>query len=339
MNINKLINGIPKVDLHCHLDGSVRPSTMIDIAIKDNISLPTYDKNLLKKYICVFGKCHSLKEYLDKFKIPIAVMQNYDNIYRITLELLEDSAKQNIRYIEIRFAPFNHTSNLSANDVIKAALEARKYALKKYGIMSNLILCAMRHEPPETSIKLVNMAKNFVGIGVVAVDLAGNEEDFPPEIHKMAFKMAKYYGLHCTIHAGETGNPQNIIKAIKLLGAERIGHGVSASKNRYVVEYLRSHNIPLEMCITSNVNTSAVDSYESHPIKSYLDYGLLVTANTDNITVSNTTIINELNLLVKYQNFTSDDIKKIVKNGIQSSFLEKVDKENLYSEFINFIKG
>lgn len=339
MNLDKLLLDIPKTDLHCHLDGSIRPSTMIDIAEKDNIKLPTYDMHKLTSYTGVCGKCSSLKEYLDKFDIPIKVMQSYENIYRTTLELLEDSEKLNIKYIEIRFAPFNHTRNLSAHDVIKAALEAMQYGFKKYGILSALILCAMRHEPPEESIRLVNIAKDFAGMGVAAIDLAGNEEDFPPEIHRKAFEMARYYGLHRTVHAGETGKPENIIKSIQLLDAERIGHGIFAFKDSSVVEYLKNHNIPLEMCITSNVNTSAVSSYESHPIKTYLDNGLFVTVNTDNTTVSNTNIIDEFKFLVKYQNFTVADIKKTIKNGITASFMNQNDKEKLQMQFSDFLKN
>lgn len=339
MNLDKFLLDIPKTDLHCHLDGSIRPSTMMDIAKKDKIEIPTYDILKFTQYTGVSGKCTSLKEYLDKFNLPIKIMQSYENIYRVTMELLEDSSKLNIKYIEIRFAPFNHTKNLSVDDVIKAVLEAIKYGSKKYGIMSTLILCVMRHESPEKSIKLTDIAKDFLGMGVTAIDLAGNENDFPPELHKRAFEMAKYYGLHRTVHAGETGKPENIIKSIELLYAERIGHGIFAFKDKSVVEYLKRYNVPLEMCIKSNLDTSAVSSYESHPIKSYLDYGLFITVNTDNTTVSNTNIVDEFKRLIKYQNFTCSDIKKTIENGILASFLEKKDKEKLHTEFLNFLKN
>lgn len=339
MNLDKLLNDIPKTDLHCHLDGSVRPSTMVDIAKKDNIDIPCYDLNEFEKYVKVPEKCPSLKMYLNKFDIPVKIMQSYDNIYRVTLELIEDAAKLNICYIEIRFAPFNHTTKLTANEVIKAALEAVKYGRKKYGVISNLILCAMRHEPSERSKELVNVAKDFVGMGVSAIDLAGNEADFPPEIHKEAFEMAKHYGLHRTVHAGETGKPENIMKSITLLNAERIGHGVFAFKDSSVVEYLKENKIPLEVCITSNVNTSAVDSYKDHPVKSYLDHGIIITINTDNTTVSNTNIIDEFNHLIKYQNFNINDIENVLKNSITYSFADKEDKDILYLKFSSFINN
>ncbi|WPC40574.1 adenosine deaminase [Clostridium sp. JS66] len=334
MDYNKIIKNLPKVDLHCHLDGSLRPQTIIDIAVKENIDIPTKELKEFEKYVKVFGECNSLKDYLDKFELPIKVMQNKKNIYRITSELLEDVSKNNVKYIEIRFAPFNHIQKgLKAEEVIEAVIEAMGDGRKKYGVMSNLILCAMRHESVESSKRLVEIGKKYLGKGVVAVDLAGNEHDFPPEIHKEAFDLAQKYGFHCTIHAGETGIEKNIIKSIELLHAERIGHGVYAFKDERVVEYLKDKQIPLEMCITSNIDTKAVKAYELHPIKKYLDEGLVVTVNTDNMTVSNVSLNDEFNHLVKEQNFTLEDIKRVVKNGIETSFASEDDKNILRKQY------
>ncbi|AKA69780.1 adenosine deaminase [Clostridium scatologenes] len=339
MDYNKIIKNLPKVDLHCHLDGSLRPQTIIDIAVKENIDIPTKELKEFEKYVKVFGECNSLKDYLDKFELPINVMQNKKNIYRITSELLEDVSKDNVRYIEIRFAPFNHTQKgLKVEEVIEAAIEAMKDGRKKYGVMSNLILCAMRHESVESSKRLVEIGKKYLGKGVVAVDLAGNEHDFPPEIHKEAFDLARKYGFHCTIHAGETGIEQNIIKSIELLHAERIGHGVYAFKDEKIVKYLKDKQIPLEMCITSNIDTKAVKAYELHPIKKYLDEGLVVTVNTDNMTVSNISLNDEFNHLAKEQNFTLEDIKKVIRNGIEASFASEDDKNILRNQYEEALK-
>lgn len=338
MKLDKLIEFIPKVDIHCHLDGSIRPDTMLDLASNENIKLPAETTDSLSKYIKANEVCASLKEYLEKFNIPIRLMQSYENIYRVTYELIQDAAKQNIRYIEIRFAPLNHIQNgLSLKDVINASLEGIKYGSKKYNVMSNLILCIMRHDSPEKGEYIVRQAENFANCGVAAIDLAG-DESFPPEIHKKAFEMAKYFGIHRTVHAGETGNFENITKSIKFLDAERIGHGVYAFKSKHIMDFLAESKIPLEMCITSNINTSAVSSYVSHPIKKYLDAGIAVTVNTDNTTVSDTNIIKEYNCLVKYQHFTSSDIKKTIANGISASFLEDDDKKKLLIELDNFRK-
>ncbi len=339
MDYSKIIRDFPKVDLHCHLDGSVRPQTIIDIAIKENIAIPSRELKEFEKSVKVFGECNSLKKYLDKFELPIKVMQKEEDIYRITTELLEDVSKDNVKYIEIRFAPFNHMEKgLKAEEVIEAVLKAMKYGRKKYGVMSNLILCAMRHESVENSKLLFEIGKEYLKNGVVAVDLAGNEQDFPPEIHKEAFDLAEKYGFHCTIHAGETGIEENIIKSIEILHAERIGHGVFAFKDEKVVKYLKDKQIPLEMCITSNVGTKAVESYKTHPIKKYLDEGLIITVNTDNMTVSNVSINDEFNHLMKEQDFTLEDIKKVVKNGIEASFASEDDKNILRKEYEEALK-
>ncbi|MCI1995371.1 MAG: adenosine deaminase [Clostridium luticellarii] len=340
MNIDEIFKLIPKVDLHCHLDGSLRPKTILDIAQREKIPISDNDLDNFEEKVKVLGNCKSLKEYLNKFTLPIKIMQKEEYIYRVTTELLEDSCKKNIRYIEIRFAPLNHLENgLKPEQVIKTVLSAMDYGRKNLGIMSNLILCILRQEPAEYGIELIKKARKFLDKGVVAIDLAGNESDFPPEIHREAFKLAKEYGFHRTVHAGETGIPENIMKSIKMLYAERIGHGTYAYKDKQITKYLKETKIPLEVCITSNINTSAVSSYKEHPIKRYLDEGIVVTVNTDNTTVSNTDIIQEFKYLVEYQHFNLNDIKKVIKNGIVYSFASKTDKTNLLTEYNSFINN
>lgn len=340
MNFDKILELIPKTDLHCHLDGSLRPETILEIMYKENIPLQNRELYNFQKEVKVLGKCTSLKEYLNKFNLPIQVMQKKEYIYRVTVELLEDALKQNIKYMEIRFAPFNHLKGgLTLEQVIDTVLSAIDYGRNTLHIMSNLILCILRQDPVEKGIEIVNTAKKYTNKGVVAIDLAGNELDFPPEIHKEAFNLAKEYGIHRTVHAGETGIAENIMKSLNTLSAERIGHGTYAYKDEKILNYLKENRIPLEVCITSNVNTSAVDSYEEHPIKKYLDKGLIITVNTDNTTVSNTNIIQELQYLIKYQNFDFNDICKVVKNGIESSFASKDDTNKLYSEYCSFINS
>ncbi|MEY8000958.1 adenosine deaminase [Clostridium sp. Mt-5] len=338
MNLDEIIKLIPKTDLHCHLDGSLRPETILDIASRENIPVLSNNLNTFEKQVKVFGKCSSLKDYLDKFNLPIKIMQSEKNIYRVTTELLEDASQKNIKYIEIRFAPFNHLNDkLNPEQVVETVISAMKYNRNNLGIKSNLILCILRQEPVKYGIALVNLAKKFFGRGVVAIDLAGNESDFPPEIHRESFKLAKEYGIHRTVHAGETGISQNIIKSIKTLYAERIGHGTYAYKDNKIVEYMKENKIPLEVCMTSNVNTSAVNCYNEHPVKKYLDEGLVITVNTDNTTVSNTDIIQEFEYLVKYQNFSFGDIKKVIENGIDYSFASEEDKNDLRNEYNSFI--
>lgn len=339
MELKEVIKTLPKTELHCHLDGSIRPQTVLEIANKDKIQLPSYDINEIDKAMKIYGLVKDLKEYLTKFDIPQRVMQTKENIIRITEELLEDASKSNIKYIEIRYAPVFHTSNgLSINEVIEAVNEGVRLGYEKYGVIANQIICCMRHMKVEENIKVVESAKEFLGRGVVAIDLAGNEADFPPEIHKEVFDKAKDYGFHITIHGGETGEEQNIIKSIELLHAERIGHGVCAINDEKVVDYLVENKIPLEVCITSNVHTKIVDSFKNHPVKYYLDKGVKITLNVDNSTVSNTTLNDEYFNLIEKHNVSKEELIRIIRNGIDSAFCTIEQRKELLETFNNALE-
>ena len=336
-NYKEYIKGLPKVHLHCHIDGSVRPSTILELSKEERIELPTYNLEELNKLVKIEDKCTSLKDYLTRFSYPINVMQTSKNIRRVTLELLEDSAKENIKYIEMRFAPYLHTNKgLSSEKVLENVIEAKEEAEKLYGIKSNIIVSFLRHETEERNIEELNKIKKFIKKGVVAVDLAGNEEDFPPELFQNLFKEAKKLGLHVTIHAGETGKEENILKSIELLGAERIGHGTSAYKSLELEKFLIKNNIPLEVCVTSNYNTEIVDKKENHPVKDFLRKGIKVTISTDNNTVSNVSLTEEFINAYERLGFNKEDIKKIVKNSIEASFCSKEEKDELYNILENY---
>lgn len=339
MQVKEFAKTLPKAELHCHLDGSIRPETVLEIAKKDKIELPSYDINEIDKAMKIYGLVKDLKEYLTKFDIPQRVMQTKENIIRITEELLEDASWSNIKYIEIRYAPVFHTANgLCINEVIEAVNEGIRLGYKKYGVMANQIICCMRHMTVEENIRVVEAAKEFLGRGVVAIDLAGNEADFPPDLHKEVFDKAKDYGFHITIHGGETGEEQNIIKSIELLHAERIGHGVCAINDEKVVNYLVQHKIPLEVCVTSNVHTKIVDSFKNHPIKYYLDKGVKITLNVDNSTVSNTTLNNEYFNLIEEHHVSKEELIEIVRNGIDAAFCTIEQKKEFLDAFNNALK-
>lgn len=333
MDLREKIKNIPKAELHCHIDGSLRPSTIIELLRKNNLLLPTSNLDSMEDNFKINGNCNSLKEYLDKFDFPIKVMQKKEDLYRVTFELIEDAQKDGIRYIELRFAPYFHTAEgLKVEEVVETVLSAMKAAEKKYDIYSGLILCIMRHEPISKAIDVVNLAKRYMKNGVVAVDLAGNESDFPPEIHKAAFDIAYANGLNITIHAGETGICENIMKSISILHATRIGHGVFAYKDSKTLDYLVKNQITLEMCPKSNVDTKAVASYKNHPIKRYLESGLRITLNTDNRTVSNLNLVDEYMNLVNILGFTEAQIVQVIKNGILSSFCSEDLRNKLLKE-------
>jgi len=334
----EVLKKLPKIDLHCHLSGSIRPETILEISVKEGISVPTDIIQDFKKYVQVDSDCKSLKEYLIKFDYNLMVMQKSEYLERITYELVEDAAANNVKYIEIRFAPMLHRDKgLTIEDTVEAVIRGMRKGEKKFDIKANLLLICMRHHSLENSIEVIEKASNYIGKGVVGVDLAGNEHDFEPVIHEEAFKLAKEKGLHRTVHAGETGIPQNIVVSVEKLFAERIGHGVHAYQDEKVLGYIKEHKIPLEQCLTSNVQTKAVESYESHPIKTYLDQGIVVTINTDNMTVSNTNLNKEYKLLMDHQNFTLQDLKKTLINSIKVAFLDEDEKSKLKLKMVKDI--
>ena len=321
---------LPKVELHCHLDGSVRPQTVLDLAQAEGIDLPTYNLEDLKSYLQVPDDCPSLKVYLERFALPNKVMQTADNLYRIATELIADVAADGVKYIEIRFAPRLHMDKgLTFDEIVESLLQAIHEAPQKQGIHANLILCCMRNEDVKHSIEVVEAGQKFLGKGVVAVDLAGNEQDFPPELHKAAFDLAKEYGYHITVHAGETGIGENVEKSIQLLHAERIGHGLFCKDVPTSYNLVKSEQIPLEMCPKSNIDTKAVASYCQHPIGAFYKDGIFVTVNTDNMTVSNITETDEYEHLAECFDFNEDIFLDLYLKGVEASFASNETKEHL----------
>ena len=326
MNFKKL----PKIELHCHLDGSVRPETIIELAKIDGIKLPSYDIETIKNIMIAPMECTSLNEYLEKFEIPVAIMQSKENLKRITYELMEDSAKENIKYIEIRFAPLLHTNKgLSSEEIIQSVLEGIKEGEKNYDIKGNLILSFLRHMPAETIYEVIEAGKKYLGDGVVAIDLCASEDKGFCEKFIQPFLLGKEYGYKVTIHAGETGIGENVLDAVQMLGAERIGHGIHIKNCKEAYDIVKEKNIVLEMCPTSNVQTKAVDSFEVHPILDFHKDGIKVTINTDNRTVSNTTLTKECHVIKDNFNIDLDIYKNIYFNSVNAAFIDCQTKENL----------
>lgn len=326
----EILNQIPKIELHCHLDGSVRPETMYELLIQEDKNLEVNNIEEFKELVMIKGECNSLKQYLEKFSYPLMVMQKKENIERITYELLEDLSKHNIKYVEIRFAPFLHMEKgLNFDEVVHSVLKAMDRAKRSFNILSNGILICMRHEPLENSIKVVEYGEKFLHKGIVAIDLAGNEHDFPPQLHEKAFKLAKEKGYNITIHGGETGIVENITNSIELLHPKRIGHGTAAIKDIRVMELLKDKNIFLEMCPTSNLQTKSIDSIKDYPIREYLNIGIKVTINTDNTTVSNTSLAKEYKLLIDELDFKIEEIINLINNSLEGSFISQKDKQTL----------
>ncbi|MCB2296531.1 adenosine deaminase [Clostridium tagluense] len=321
---------LPKIELHCHLDGSLRPETIIDIAKKEGISIPYYDIENIKKEVTAPLECKSLDEYLKRFEIPNLVMQSKESLRRITFELLEDSAKENVKYIEVRFAPLLHiTKGLNLCEVIESVISGIKDAEDEYDIKGNVILSCMRFMSIDRAFEVVEAGRKYISKGVVAIDLCGAEGEGFCEKFIEPIKLAREYGYRVTIHAGETGIGKNVMEAVELLGAERIGHGVFIKDCIEAYNIVKNKGITLEMCPTSNIQTKAVDSFKDHPFYDFYNNGVKVTVNTDNRTVSDTNMTVECNVLLREFNITFEEYKQIYLNSVDAAFTDLETKERL----------
>ena len=335
---DSLLKKLPKVELHCHLDGSLRVETILDLARRHNVSLPSSDASGLTKILSIGKKRGTLEEYITRFDITLSVMQTRDSLKRIAYELIEDVAAENIRYIEIRYSPILHTSNgMTLEEAIFSVRDGLKKGEKDFGVRSGIIVCGIRHISPEASLKLADLCVRFKNKGVVGFDLAGAEENFPAKDHREAFYMILNHNINATIHAGEAFGPTSIHQAIHYCGAHRIGHGTRLKENKDLMRYVNNHRIPLEICLTSNWHTFSVRSLKHHPMRYYYDQGIRVTLNTDNRLMSNTTLTKEFGLARDLFGFTLHDFREVTIVAMKSAFLpHKIRKEMIKNIAVEF---
>lgn len=318
--MKRIIQNMPKVELHLHLDGSIPLPFLYKIVDQ------TVSKKQIKERAIVSQNCHSLTEYLEKFDLPISVMQTKENLEEITYQLGKELQKENVIYAEIRFAPFFHTKvGLTLDEVVEAVLNG----IKRSPIKMGLILCCMRGFPLEKNLQVLELCKKYQNQNVVAFDLAGDESRFPTSLYRTLFERGQKLNLNYTIHAGEASGIESIEEAIKFK-TKRIGHGVQIQKN---YSLLTDNDITLEMCPSSNLHTGVVSAIQHYPLYDLYKNGVKVTINTDNRTVSHTTLSKEYDLLQKNFPFTLEDFKKMNIQALQSSFLEEKEKEK-YIEII-----
>lgn len=324
---------MPKTDLHCHLDGSLRLATLIDLAREYKVELPTTDEEQLRNMLLCGRRVDSLETYLKAFDITLRVLQDKDALSRVAFELAEDAALENVWYLEVRFSPLLHLQRgLRYAEIVDAVLEGLQRAQKKYKILTGLIICAMRHRPPAESKYLAEVCVAYKNKGVVGFDLAGAEADNPAKDHQEAFSLVLSNNINCTIHAGEAYGPASIAQAIHYCGTHRIGHGTRLIEDGDLLNYLNDHRVPLEICLTSNLQTNSVRSLDEHPFRFYFDYKLRVTLNTDNRLMSATTSTDELWLAAKHYDLSLNEIKDIIIHGFKSAFLSYRVRKNLLEE-------
>lgn len=324
--MNKQIIEMPKVVLHLHLDGSLRPETVkewIEELLGKEAKLED-----VKKMLMVEKDCRDLNEYLEKFDLPVKVLQSAEHLDRATYELYEDLSKQNVKYAEVRFAPSLHTKGgLSYNEIVEATVNGMERAKEKFDIDGSLILCCMRgKDNKKANMETVKIAKEYLGKGVSAIDLAGAEALFKTADYEDIFRAAERNGIPFTIHAGEADGPQSIIDALKF-EAKRIGHGVRCVERPELVKYLSIHRVPLEICPISELQTQATKG--DIPIELLYRCGIPVTINPDNDTVSNTSILDEHQWVLDNTDLTVEDLIQMNINAAKNIFAPEKKREEV----------
>jgi len=321
---------LPKVDLHVHLDGSLRLETILDLAKKENLPMGALSIEELTALIKPGHTHNSLVDYLKGFDTTLKVLQTDEALYRTAYELAEDAAKENIKYMEVRYSPILHTrKKLSLAAILESVLSGLREAEKDFGIRSGVIVSGIRNISPEVSLKLAELAAAFKNRGVVGFDLAGSEYNYPAKDHLQAFSLILSNNVNVTIHAGEAYGPDSIHQALHYCGAHRIGHGTRLKEDGDLLNYVNDHRIPLEICLSSNVQTGAVKSFDEHPFRFYHDLGLRVTLNTDNRMITDTTMTDEY--LIAYDHFDlyPRDLLDLVMAGVKSAFIPYEYKRDL----------
>ena len=326
-----LIHKYALIDLHLHLDGSLSVDSVRKMAALQGIQISENDEEL-REMLQVSEGCRDLNEYLEKFAFPCSLMQTAEGLAMAVRNLEAELAAQGLLYAEIRFAPQLHTlQGMSQREVVEAAVRG----MGKSALCSGLILCCMRgNDNREANLETVRVAKEFLGKGVVSIDLAGAEALFPTQDFADLFALAQELGIPYTIHAGEADGPASVYKALEF-GAKRIGHGVRSLEDRALVKRLAEEQITLELCPTSNLNTSIFESYTAYPLRKLMEAGVKVTINTDNMTVSNTTVAAELQHLTDALALTEEELQQLACNAADASFADEKTKQWMKKEIEN----
>jgi len=323
---------LPKVELHRHLEGSLRLETMLDVAREHGMTLPASMVRLSRLVqVQEDNEPLTFENFLGKFNTLRMFYRSPEVINRITREAIEDAAKDNIRYLELRFTPvaLSRAERFPMHDVMEWVCASAKEGAKKHGVTVRLIVSINRHESVELAEQVIWIAADYINKGIVGVDLAGNEAQFPAKPFISLFKEAQQAGLRTTVHAGEWSGPENVREAIEIFRANRIGHGVRVLEDEYVTTLAREHKTPFEVCMTSNYQTGVVKSIPAHPAAKMIAAGLDVTINTDDPSISQITLSNEYRVAVEDLKISKDALKERILAGAQASFLPENEKKKL----------
>lgn len=321
---------LPKAELHCHLDGSVRPGTLIELAKEQNISLPASDASGILAAIRAGQIRQSLEDYLIGFELTLAVMQTQNALARIGEELVLDAAAEGVWHLEVRFSPLLHRGRgLDPDAVVDAVLAGIGRGRTTTGMSVGLILCGIRNLDPQTSIEIAELAVAKKSEGVVGFDLAGPERGYPARTHQRAFDLAHQGGIGITVHAGEAEDAWAVGQAMREQHATRVGHGTKLIADAALIEAARAHGLALEICLQSNLETQSVARLSEHPFGEFLRRGLKVTLNTDNRLMSKTGLSEEYQRAVIAFGLTTHELARVVRNGFEAAFLPTEVREAL----------
>lgn len=332
----ELIKSLPKTDLHVHLDGSLRIETILHLAEEQGVKLPADTPEGLAAHVQVGDVCKSLTDYLRTFDITLSVLQTEEALYRAAFELVEDAARENVQYMEVRYCPMLHVQKgLPMTTIVEAVLAGFRDGKTMFGTKCGLIISALRQADPKWSLRLAELAVAYKNKGVVGYDLAGAEDGFQARKHAAAFHLIRSNNVNCTAHAGEAFGPDSIHQALHDCGAHRIGHGTRLREDGDLLNFVADHRIPLEICPKSNVQTRAVDSIAAHPIQFYYEFGCRVTINTDNRLITNTTVSDEIMLWVNTFGASIRDVREVIINGYKSAFQSYRKRQDMLARVIS----
>jgi adenosine deaminase len=330
---------LPKAELHVHLDGSLRPATLLDLARAAGVPLPVTEPEALRRYMRV-DDARNLEDYLTRFDLTVAVLQTAEALERVAYEMVEDAARDGVRYLEVRYCPsLSRHRGLSLDETVRAQRRGLLRGERAFGVRTGIINCALRHFEPARSEEIAEASVRMQSEGVVGFDIAGGEAGHPARPHARAFEIAARGGLGITVHAGEAAGPESIAEAIFECRADRIGHGTRLFEDPALMRYVRDREIPIEINLTSNVQTRVVSHAAAHPLRRYLDEGLTVTLSSDNWLMSGVTLSGEYALAQRELGLTEGEVRKLVLNGFRSAFLPLPERHALTSAVTDAIEG
>ena len=333
----------PKLDLHLHLDGSMKPETAWELAKERGITLPAEDLDSFRHFIIVTADCRSVNEYLKRFEMPLSILQDAGSLARTADELVEMLALQGLAYAEIRFAPQLHLrKGTCQRDAVDAVLEGIRRGTETHPeIGIGLILCAMcvgtQDVNKEANLETVRVAKEYLGRGVSGIDLAGMEGIVPLSNFAPVFRLARDLGVPFTCHAGDSQGPETVEAALDF-GAKRVGHGHRIYDDPDLCARAIRDGVTLEICPTSNIQCETQPSYEAHPLKRLLEMGMACTINTDNIILSDIDLDKEYDHCVNEMGLTYEDLIRCNIHSVKASFMPAAKKQELIRKLIGFLE-